>query len=83
MDARIFEILRNKPELVTAFPRWMLSEALEKELRDTEGVAIIEIAGRDSIAAPASGISRHFFQLLPIRALNLATGRLPLKRRMC
>jgi hypothetical protein len=62
MDARIFEILRNKPELVTAFPRWMLSEALEKELRDTEGVAIIEIAGRDSIAAALEAASKRDFK---------------------
>jgi hypothetical protein len=55
MDARIFEILRNKPELVTAFPRWMLSEALEKELRDTEGVAIIE-----SQQAGFQGISSNY-----------------------
>jgi len=58
MDARISDIVRNKPELITTFPRWMLSEALEKELRETDGLAIIEIAGRDSIAA-ALEAARH------------------------
>jgi hypothetical protein len=62
MDARIFEIVRNKPELVTAFPPWMLSEALENELRDTEGLAIIEIAGRDSIAAALEAASKRDFK---------------------
>ena len=51
MDSRIFEIVSTKPELITEFPRWMLSEATEEELRSTEGLAIVEIAGRDSIAA--------------------------------
>jgi hypothetical protein len=62
MDARIFEIVRNKPELITTFPRWMLSEALEKELRDTDGLAIIEIAGRDSIAAAMEAASKRDFK---------------------
>ena len=62
MDARIFEIVRNKPELITAFPRWMLPEALENELRDTDGLAIIEIAGRDSIAAALEAASKRDFK---------------------
>jgi hypothetical protein len=66
MDARIFEIVRNKPELITTFPRWMLSKALEKELRDTAGLAIVEIAGRDSIAAALEATrKRDFKALLP------------------
>ena len=51
MDPRIYEIISTKPELVNEFPRWMLSENMERELRRTEGLAIVEIAGRDSIAA--------------------------------
>lgn len=51
MDSRIFEIVSAKPELVDEFPSWMLSENIENELRRTKGLAIVEIAGRDSIAA--------------------------------
>ena len=62
MDARIFEIVRNKPELITAFPPWMLSEDLETELKETEGLAIVEIAGRDSIAAALEAASKRDFK---------------------
>jgi hypothetical protein len=62
MDSRISEIVRNKPELITAFPRWMLSEALENELKETEGLAIVEIAGRDSIAAALEAASKRDFK---------------------
>ncbi len=51
MNPRIFEIVSAKAELVDEFPRWMLSETTENELRSIEGLAIVEIAGRDSIAA--------------------------------
>ena len=51
MDPRIFEIVSAKPELIAEFPDWMLSKETENELRETEGLAIAEIAGRDSIAA--------------------------------
>lgn len=51
MDSRIFEIVSTKPELIVEFPSWMLSEDTENELRGTEGLAVVEIAGRDSIAA--------------------------------
>lgn len=51
MDPRIFEIVSVKPELIVEFPDWMLSKETENELRETEGLAIAEIAGRDSIAA--------------------------------
>lgn len=51
MDPRIYEIVSIKPELVNEFPCWMLSEDTENELRRTKGLGIVEIAGRDSIAA--------------------------------
>jgi hypothetical protein len=62
MDARIFELVRNKPELITTFPPWMLPEDLENELRDTDGLAIIEIAGRDSIAAALEATRKRDFK---------------------
>ena len=51
MDKRFLEILVNKEELVTDFPKWMLSESTVSDIRKTEHIAIAEIAGRDSIAA--------------------------------
>ena len=66
MDPRIFEIVSAKPELVDTFPRWMLSETTENELKNTEGLAIVEIAGRDSIAAALEAVKeRDFKALLP------------------
>ena len=66
MDPRIFEIVSNKPELVDNFPDWMFSETTENELKSTEGLAIVEIAGRDSIAAALEAFKeRDLKALLP------------------
>jgi hypothetical protein len=51
MDKRFLEILVNKPDLINNFPDWMLPDSTVREIRETEHVAIAEIAGRDSIAA--------------------------------
>lgn len=64
MDPRILEIVSNKPELITAVPRWMFPESLERELRTTEGLAIGEIAGRDSIAAVFEAVSQKRLKAL-------------------
>lgn len=64
MDPRMFAIVSNKPELITSFPRWLFPEAMERELQATEGVAIAEIAGRDSIAAVFEGVRRKKLQAL-------------------
>ena len=64
MDPRIFEIVSNKPELINDFPDWMLSKKRENELKTTEGLAIAEIAGRDSIAAALEAINTRDFQAL-------------------
>jgi len=66
MNPRIFKIVSAKPELIVEFPSWMLSEATEKELRGTEGLALVEIAGRDSIAAALEATKmRNIKALLP------------------
>jgi hypothetical protein len=66
MDSRFYEIVGNKPELINIFPKWMLSEARESELSNTEGLAIAEIAGRDSIAAVLEATrKREFKAILP------------------
>lgn len=51
-------LLSSKPELVTSFPEWMLSPMVTKDLSCTPGVAIAEIAGRDSIAAVLAAVDQ-------------------------
>jgi len=51
MDSRLLELIGSKPRLITEFPEWMLSAETRAEMRDMEGLAILEIAGRDSFAA--------------------------------
>lgn len=51
MNKEFLEILTNKPELITHFPEWMLSESEINEIRNFKDSAIAEIAGRDSVAA--------------------------------
>lgn len=51
INKRLLEILANKPDLVTDFPKWMLPNSTIKKIRKSENTAIAEIAGRDSIAA--------------------------------
>lgn len=51
MDARLREILLDKPELVSSFPAWMLADETRERVRAASRPAIVEIAGRDSVAA--------------------------------
>jgi hypothetical protein len=51
MDKRLLEILATKPDLVVDFPEWMLPVSKVDEIVSTGGVAIAEMAGRDSFAA--------------------------------
>jgi hypothetical protein len=64
MDSRFLEVLADKPDLISDFPDWMLSPSAVDEIRATEGVAIAEIAGRDSIAAVMRAC-----ELQPIKAV--------------
>ena len=51
MDEKLLEILVSKPDLISNFPEWMLPPSAIREMRETENLAVAEIAGRDSIAA--------------------------------
>jgi hypothetical protein len=64
MDSRFLALLADKPDLISDFPDWMLSPSAVDEIRATEGVAIAEIAGRDSIAAVIRAC-----ELRPIKAV--------------
>jgi hypothetical protein len=64
MDNRFLALLSDKPDLIGDFPDWMLSPSAADEIRAAEGVAIAEIAGRDSIAAVIRAC-----ELRPIKAV--------------
>lgn len=51
MQKKLHEVLASKPEMVDRFPAWMLPPARLRALMRTRGLAVAEIAGRDSVAA--------------------------------
>ena len=51
LSTRLLSLLAGKPELISEFPEWMLTQAAVKRISETDNVAMVEIAGRDSIAA--------------------------------
>jgi hypothetical protein len=57
--ATLLALLSQKPELVISFPDWLLSPTVIDALRETEGVALAEIAGRDSVAAVLAAVEEH------------------------
>jgi hypothetical protein len=64
MDSRFGDILRDKPEIVSPIPEWMLPADTVEALQTAELPAIVEIAGRDSIAAAVRAVEE-----LPIDAI--------------
>jgi len=48
---KFYQFWSSKPEVIDAFPEWMLTQTTIAELKTTPGVVIAEIAGRDSFAA--------------------------------
>jgi len=63
MDDRFGEILLAKREVVTAFPEWMLPAETVARLRAAAGAAIIEVAGRDSLAAALRAAAEDGYRL--------------------
>jgi hypothetical protein len=51
VQKKLHEVLASKPEMVDRFPAWMLPPARLRALMRTRGLAVAEIAGRDSVAA--------------------------------
>lgn len=64
INESLLEILANKPDLIINFPEWMLSNSTIQEIIKNEHAAIVEIAGRDSIAAAIRACEIH-----PIKAI--------------
>lgn len=68
-DERLAAVFRDKPELVIDLPEWMLPADRIDAFRRMDDLAVVEIAGRDSIAAAVRGVEEHGFgNLLPVYA---------------
>jgi hypothetical protein len=65
-DPRLKELFTDKPECVIDLPKWLLSPQKIDAFRAMSGLAIVEIAGRDSIAAAVKSVEEdRFTDLLP------------------
>jgi len=63
------ELFLNKPDLVIDFPEWLLSKQKINDYRSISKLAVVEIAGRDSIAAAVKSTQEYgFTDLLPTYA---------------
>ncbi len=66
LDSRLKEAFASKPECVIDLPEWLLPSQKIDEYRAMSGLAIVEIAGRDSIAAAVKSAEEGgFTDLLP------------------
>lgn len=66
MDSRVEEIFLNKPECVIDVPEWLFPSKKIEEYRAMSQLAIVEIAGRDSVAAAVKSVEEESFtDLLP------------------
>jgi hypothetical protein len=63
VDERFREILVNKDELVSTFPAWMLSRETLERIGGATKPAIIEVAGRDSVAAALRAAAANGYDL--------------------
>jgi hypothetical protein len=57
--AKIRSLLSKKPEIVISFSDWLFPPTVIDALKETEGVALAEIAGRDSVAAVLAAVEEH------------------------
>jgi hypothetical protein len=65
-DSRVKQLYLDKPECLIHFPNWLMSPNQIKEYRDLSHLAIVEIAGRDSVAAAVkSSKEESFTDLVP------------------
>ncbi len=65
-DPRLKELYLNKPECVITLPEWSLPPEKVNEYRAMSRLAIVEIAGRDSLAAAVKSVEEEAFtDLLP------------------
>jgi len=63
---RLQELFLNKPDLVIDFPKWLLSHQAIENYRSIPKLALVEVSGRDSIAAAVKSIQEYgLTDLLP------------------
>jgi hypothetical protein len=63
---RLQDLFLNKPEQVVDFPEWLLSPRTVESYRSIPRLAVVEIAGRDSVAAAVkSAQEKSFTDLVP------------------
>jgi hypothetical protein len=66
-DSRLKELYQNKPELLIDLPPWLLSSQKINEFKSMRQLAIVQIAGRDSVAAAVKSVGEEgFTDLLPV-----------------
>ena len=66
-DILLKDHFRDKPECVIGFPSWLLSAQKASEYRQMRRLAIVEMAGRDSVAAAIVAVQTEgFTDLLPV-----------------
>ena len=65
-EKQLQELFLNKSDLVNDFPDWLLSHQAIENYRSTSKLAMVEIAGRDSITAAIKSTQKYgFTDLLP------------------
>ncbi len=65
-DQQLQNLFLNKPERIVDFPEWLLPARTVERYRSISRLAVVEIAGRDSIAAVVKSVREESFtDLLP------------------
>lgn len=68
---RLAAVFRDKPEMVLDLPEWMLPAQQAEAYRKMKDLAIVEVAGRDSVAAAVRAVSENGYgNLLPVYAFT-------------
>jgi hypothetical protein len=68
IDEKVNALYLNKPECVIDLPKSLLSPEKIAQYKAASRLAIVEIAGRDSVAAAVKGVEEGFTDLLPTYA---------------
>ncbi|MBU1276551.1 MAG: hypothetical protein KJ720_14345 [Proteobacteria bacterium] len=64
MDSSCEQVFLNKPETLPQPPAWMLPPEEVERLRQAPGLAIVELAGRDSVAAALKAVEERGLKTL-------------------
>jgi hypothetical protein len=65
-DVGLKDLFLDKPECVIDLPKWLLPSEKIEAYQGLSGLAVVEIAGRDSVAAAIKSVEDHgFTNLLP------------------